>query len=104
MFLDRSTPWHHGKSLDALDEAITCTEGSSWYEECNQCHCTSGVGVCTLIGCISDFSHLDGTCEGNSKWKKDCNWCHCVQGKGICTQMNCPIEGVRDVFLFFFFF
>lgn len=84
-----------GRSLVTSEDDISCTEGSSWYEECNQCHCEGGAASCTEMGCVSDFSDLDGTCEGNSEWKKDCNWCHCTQGKGVCTLIDCSINGLH---------
>ena len=98
----------HGVSLETSSEEhnISCTEGSIWYEKCNECRCEGGSASCTEMWCgDGDFSDLDGTCEGNSSWKIDCNWCYCDQGRGYCTQMFCfSSEGLHDIFCINFFF
>ncbi|XP_053651879.2 von Willebrand factor-like [Cherax quadricarinatus] len=72
----------------------TCSPGSSWMTNCNNCSCTSTgtLAACTKLLCILGYKHPLGTnsCKDGSWWMKDeCNWCECVRGGAICTYSSC---------------
>lgn len=79
-------------------EPLTCVDGSSWNDGCNQCRCFNGKSACTLRACLSDFK-TQGSCVTGSRWSPDgCNWCDCVNGVGVCTRKLCqsqPIQRIR---------
>ncbi|XP_018007214.1 kielin/chordin-like protein isoform X2 [Hyalella azteca] len=67
----------------------TCTDGSSWFDGCNNCWCMGGATACSLKFC-PDGTKKPPTCVDGSRWMMDnCNWCSCSSGTPVCTKRAC---------------